>query len=297
MAGFAGLFSLAQLPALISALNEDDRSELAPFAGFATSIAIGLAVSGLLWLVGRRDRSQIFRRETIAVAGLSWFLAGAIGAVPFWVSGLLSPVDAYFEAVSGLTTCGATSLGSGGNLEIEAVPPSLLLWRAMLQWIGGAGIVLLFVALLPAVGVSAKNLLSSESIGVATESYQPRARAKARTTTSTASASGVGRSSHISTFLISSKSRHISDKAPARANATSMDVAATLSTDNVGESRSDRKACRQPSRSPRRALARKAMVYVAQSGGAHVLGSRSARSNNLSAALNFALRSLATGAS
>ena len=124
-----------------------------------------------------------------------------------------------------------------------------------------------------------------------------RARAKALTTTSTASASGVGRSSHISTLRMSSRRRHISDSAPARANATSMDVAATLSTDNVGESRSDRKACRQPSRSPRRALARRAMVYVAQSGGAHVLGSRSARSNNLSAALNFALRSLATGAS
>jgi trk system potassium uptake protein TrkH len=180
MAGFAGLFSLAQLPALISALNEDNRSELTPFAGFAASLAVGLGVSGALWLVGRRDRSQIFRRETIAVAGLAWFLAGAIGAIPFWVSGLLAPVDAFFEALSGLTTCGATVLGSGGNPDIELVPPSLLLWRAMLQWIGGAGIVLVFVAVLPAVGFSAKNLLSSESIGVATESYQPRARAKAR---------------------------------------------------------------------------------------------------------------------
>merc|ERR1719407_291783 len=62
-------------------------------------------------------------------------------------------------------------------------------------------------------------------------------------------------------------------------------------------SRNERKACRQPSRSPRWALARKAMVYVAQSGGAQVLGSRSARSNNRSAARSFALRSLATGAS
>ncbi|MEC8653394.1 MAG: TrkH family potassium uptake protein [Planctomycetota bacterium] len=180
IARFAGLFSLAQMPALLVALGEGSAGELATASGFGTSLIAGLAVAAALSLIGRRDRGQIFRRETIAVAGLSWFLAGAIGAVPFWASGLLAPVDAFFEAMSGLTTCGATVLGSGGNLEIEAVPQSLLLWRAMLQWIGGAGIVLIFVALLPAVGVSAKNLLSSESVGVATDSYQPRAVEKAR---------------------------------------------------------------------------------------------------------------------
>lgn len=180
IARFAGLFSLAQAPALVVALSEERAAPLSPTTGFVTSLAAGLAAATLLSLIGRRDRSQIFRRETIAVAGLSWFLAGIIGAVPFWASGLLTPVDAIFEAMSGLTTCGATVLGSGGNLDIEAVPQSLLLWRAMLQWIGGAGIVLIFVALLPAVGVSAKNLLSSESVGVATESYQPRAVEKAR---------------------------------------------------------------------------------------------------------------------
>ncbi|MCK5940619.1 MAG: TrkH family potassium uptake protein [Planctomycetes bacterium] len=181
MAGFAGLFSLAQLPPLVSALTEDNRSALAPIAGFASSIVVGLVVAGLLWLAGRRDRTQIFRKETIAVAGLSWFLAGMIGAIPFWVSGLLdNPIDAFFEAMSGLTTCGATVLGSGGNIDIDQVAPSLLLWRSMLQWIGGIGIVLVFVALLPAVGVSAKNLLSSESVGVATDSYLPRAVEKAR---------------------------------------------------------------------------------------------------------------------
>jgi len=180
MAGFAGLFSLAQLPALVSALTEDNHSDLSPVTGFATSLVVGLAVAGTLRLLGQRDRTQIFRKETIAVAGLSWFLAGMIGAIPFWVSGLLGPIDAFFEAMSGLTTCGATVLGSGENMDIELVQPSLLLWRSMLQWIGGAGIVLLFVALLPAMGVSAKNLLSSESVGVATETYQPRAVEKAR---------------------------------------------------------------------------------------------------------------------
>ena len=180
MAGFARLFSLAQLPALGMALWEDERVGLSPVMGFTAGLVGGLGASFALSAIGRRDRTQIFRKETIAVTGLSWFLAGLIGAVPFWVSGLLGPVDSFFEAMSGLTTCGATVLGSGGNLDIEATPSSLLLWRAMLQWIGGAGIVLIFVALLPAVGVSAKNLLSSESVGVATDSYQPRAVEKAR---------------------------------------------------------------------------------------------------------------------
>lgn len=180
MAGFAGFFTLAQLPPLVSAFTENNQSSLAPCTGFAVSMAIGFVVAAVLWLIGRRDTTQVFRKETIAVAGLSWFLAGHLGAVPFLVSGLLSdPVDAFFEAMSGLTTCGATVLGPP-NMDIADVPPSLLLWRAMLQWIGGIGIVLVFVALLPAMGITAKNLLSSESVGVATESYQPRAVEKAR---------------------------------------------------------------------------------------------------------------------
>jgi trk system potassium uptake protein len=181
MAGFVGVFTLTQLPAFISALTEAAHPSLSPSTGFGVSIAVGSVVTILLWLCGRRDRTQIFRKETIAVAGLSYFLAGMMGAIPFFASGLLSnPADAYFEAMSGLTTCGATVLGSGGNMDIEEVAPSLLVWRAMLQWIGGIGIVLVFVALLPSMGVNAKNLLSSESVGVATESYQPRAIEKAR---------------------------------------------------------------------------------------------------------------------
>lgn len=180
MAGFAGFFTLAQLPPLVSAFTEDTQSSVSPCTGFVASMAIGFVIAGLLWWIGKRDTTQVFRKETIAVAGLSWFLAGLLGAVPFLVSGLLSnPIDAFFEAMSGLTTCGATVLGAP-NMEIHDVAPSLLLWRSMLQWIGGIGIVLVFVALLPAMGVTAKNLLSSESVGVATDSYQPRAIEKAR---------------------------------------------------------------------------------------------------------------------
>lgn len=181
MAGFAGLFTAAQVPALVYALLEPASPRFQPIAGFGSSIVIGAAVAALLWRWGRSDRGQVYRKEAIAVAGLSWFLAGLLGAIPFQWSGLLPhAVDAAFETISGLTTTGASVLSSGANPDIPDTPGSLLLWRAMLQWIGGIGIVLVFVALLPAMGVTGKNLLSGESVSVGTEAYQPRATEKAR---------------------------------------------------------------------------------------------------------------------
>lgn len=182
MAGIATFFTLAQLPPLLMALREEPAGAVDSRAGFLASMVLGTLVTTLLFVGGRRAKGQIYRKEAIAIAGLSWFLASMLGAIPFQWSGLLrDPIDAVFETASGLTTCGATVLGSGPNRPIVDTPASLLLWRAMTQWIGGIGIVLVFVSLLPAMGVTAKNLLASESVGVGTDSYQPRAVAKART--------------------------------------------------------------------------------------------------------------------
>ncbi|MBM3973039.1 MAG: TrkH family potassium uptake protein [Planctomycetes bacterium] len=181
LAGFATFFTIAQLPPLVVALQEPNDGRFATAAGFLASIALGAVVALLLRLGSRGDHGAIFRKEAIAVAGLSWVLAGLLGAVPFQWSGLLpSAADAVFETVSGLTTTGASVLGTGANPPVLEAPPSLLLWRALLQWIGGIGIILVFVALLPAMGVTGKNLLTSESVGVATQSFQPRAIEKAR---------------------------------------------------------------------------------------------------------------------
>lgn len=181
MAGFAAFFTLAQLPPFVLALVEVNGSHTTAVGGFLASILIGALVAWLLWRAGRGERGQVFRKEAIAVAGLSWLLAGVLGAIPFQWSGLLpDPIDAIFETVSGLTTTGASVLGSGPNPPIPDTLPSLLLWRALLQWIGGIGIILVFVALLPAMGITGKNLLTSESVGVSTETYQPRALEKAR---------------------------------------------------------------------------------------------------------------------
>lgn len=181
LAGIAAFLTLAQLPPLVMALTEAATPGTSAIGGFVASMLVGSTVAGLLWLAGRGKHEQVYRKEAIAVAGLSWILAGLLGAVPLQWSGVIQdPIDAVFETVSGLTTCGATVLASGDNPSIESVPPSLLLWRSMLQWIGGLGIVLVFAALLPAMGVTSKNLLTSETVGVGTDTYQPRVLDKAR---------------------------------------------------------------------------------------------------------------------
>ncbi|MCA8963470.1 MAG: TrkH family potassium uptake protein [Planctomycetes bacterium] len=180
LAGFVAFFSVVQLVPLALALREESAEAVSSQQGFFAGIVTGAAVAAVLFALGRRARGELFRRETLLIAGVAWLAAGVIGAVPFFGSGLLrDPADALFESVSGLTTCGGTVLGCAGNPAPEATPPSLLLWRAMLQWLGGIGIVLAFVALMPSMGRAGKNLLMAESVGVSSEGYQPRIRTRA----------------------------------------------------------------------------------------------------------------------
>lgn len=183
LAGFATFFSFAQLVPLAHALlAEDDHApQLIPAAGFAASIAVGSTTAMLLWLAGRGPRSPLFRLDGIAVVGLAWVLACALGAIPFvWSGAIPGAIDAVFETVSGLTTTGASVLGSGGNFTVEEMPASILLWRSLLQWMGGIGIVLVFVTLLPAMGVTGKSLIASEQIQLGSDGFQPRVLLQAR---------------------------------------------------------------------------------------------------------------------
>lgn len=183
LSGFALFFSLLQCVFLVVALCEGEVPVgISPVAGFAGGAGIGLLTALLLWMAGRRAQPDFFRKESLAVVGFAWLLAGALGAIPFYWSGTLaSGADALFEAVSGLTTTGATVVGGGENLyTIEELPVSIQLWRCGLQWMGGLGIILVFIVLLPAMGVTGKNLLSSEQVGVSDEFRTPRMREQAR---------------------------------------------------------------------------------------------------------------------
>jgi trk system potassium uptake protein TrkH len=174
LAGFVGFFTVAELFPWALSLTEDGAGGVRATAGFSAGIVLGVVAAVLLWSAGRRAPAGFYRRETLCVAVVAWVLASVLGAVPFQWSGLLPDgTDALFESVSGLTTCGGTVLGTNGNPTPENTPASLLLWRALLQWLGGIGIVLVFVSLLPA-GTASKHLLMAESVGVGTEGYQPR---------------------------------------------------------------------------------------------------------------------------
>ncbi len=112
-----------------------------------------------------------FRREGLAVVGLVWLVASVIGGLPFLFSGVLtSPVDALFEAASGFTTTGSTVMSGEG---IDSMPKAIAFWRSFTHWLGGFGIVMVFVVLFPTGG---RSLFRSEIPGIAREAGHHRVR-------------------------------------------------------------------------------------------------------------------------
>jgi trk system potassium uptake protein TrkH len=131
------------------------RHNFALAKSFGIALAIG---SGLIWF-GRGTGRDILRKEAIAIVGLGWLLCTVVGAFPYlFNSPALDPAAAFFESASGFTTTGSTAIA---NLDIY--PQSILLWRATTQWLGGMGILVLFVALLSSLGVGSKALFRHES--------------------------------------------------------------------------------------------------------------------------------------
>jgi trk system potassium uptake protein TrkH len=166
---FVGLSML--LPAGIALLYEEWGS----LASFGWSIGATVAVGvGLRWL-GRGDLGTIYRREALVVVAIGWTSLGIFGALPYLLDGTFSsPVDAYFEATSGFTTTGATVLD---NIDGSGSPSHAIhFWRCFTHWLGGMGIVVLFVAIFPQMGVGGKLLYKSEVPGPITEGLRPKIR-------------------------------------------------------------------------------------------------------------------------
>lgn len=138
------------------------------------ALLVGAAVTGIigvaLYLYGRRFASALTRREAVLAVVLVWAMAGVFGAVPFLLGAGMTPVDALFESVSGFSTTGATVIPGAEH----TLSPALLLWRSLTQWLGGMGIVVLFVAVFPSVGAGAKHMFKGEVPGATTEGLKPR---------------------------------------------------------------------------------------------------------------------------
>jgi trk system potassium uptake protein TrkH len=141
-------------------------------AGELVLSAIIVSTLGLgAFLYGRRFVSErISRREALLSVSLIWISAGVCGAIPFMLGAQMSAADSFFEAVSGLTTTGATVIT---DIEGRLSRP-LLLWRSLIQWLGGMGIVVLFVAVFPSLGAGGKHLFRGEVPGTTAEGLRPR---------------------------------------------------------------------------------------------------------------------------
>ncbi|CAN5646462.1 TrkH family potassium uptake protein [soil metagenome] len=141
------------VPTLYALLTRDGNA-----VAFAVPSLATLAAGAAVFFLTRSERPSVSGRDVFLIVVLGWVGVATAGSVPFVLSGLMGPVDAFFESMAGFTTTGASTIGVP-----EEVPPSILLWRSLSQWAGGIGIVLLFVAVAPLVGFGAAQLVSAET--------------------------------------------------------------------------------------------------------------------------------------
>lgn len=183
---------------------------------FVATLAVCLFIAFCCYQYGKKSSGNLYRRESIIIVVIVWFLSAALAAFPFVVSGTLpNPFQAFFEVSSGISTTGSTVMfpknydsNTGAEIPykqvvkgvvdteyvyygtitpvrdpatnevkfegIEAVGKALLFWRSFTQWLGGMGFIVLFVAVLPSIGIGTKQLFFSEVAGPIKESFTPR---------------------------------------------------------------------------------------------------------------------------
>lgn len=143
---------------------------------FLITAAIALALGLLLVWLFRPDSQNYYAKEGFVITALAWLVLSAVGALPFVLSGQIpSYVDAFFETVSGFTTTGASIL-----TDVEAMSRSLLFWRSFTHWVGGMGILVLLVAVLPTVSGRSIHVLRAEMPGPTMGKLLPKLRDTAK---------------------------------------------------------------------------------------------------------------------
>lgn len=143
---------------------------------YVWTLLILLGAGALLLYLGRGAKKGVSRKDSYVVVTLCWLIFPAFAALPFYFSGYMSSMtDAFFEAVSGFTTTGASVIDN-----LEEYPPSLLFWRSLTQWIGGLGIVFFTVAVMPVFGKGNMPLLAAESVGPIRTKLHPQVAVTSR---------------------------------------------------------------------------------------------------------------------
>ncbi|NNE69391.1 MAG: TrkH family potassium uptake protein [Rhodothermales bacterium] len=177
----AALLVFAGVAMVLPALVGFYYAEPAAWSFLGTAVATTV-LGGAVWARwGRGEVDSLRVREGFAIVALAWVVISLSGAFPFVLSGALgSYTDAFFETMSGFTTTGATIFGGAGNPDIESLPNSILFWRSLTHWMGGMGIIVLTLAILPILGVGGMQLFKAEVPGPSADKLTPRVRETAR---------------------------------------------------------------------------------------------------------------------
>ena len=163
--------ALLMLPAATSAIY----GEWSVLGAFLITAAL-CVVFGLLLRLAKPTSKVFYMREGFATTALSWIVISIMGAVPFVLTGCVpDPIDALFETVSGFTTTGASILPA-----VEGLPRGILLWRSFTHWIGGMGVLVFLLTLLPLTGGSHVNLMKAESPGPQVDKLVPKVQSTAK---------------------------------------------------------------------------------------------------------------------
>lgn len=152
------IFSFAMVPPIFVSLIFDDGAAFP----FITAFAAILAVGSIMWVPVRNFKREMRLRDGFIVVAMFWLVLGSSGSVPLIISEtpVMSITDAVFESISGLTTTGATVITG-----LDELPKSILFYRQQLQWLGGMGIIVLAVAVLPMLGIGGMQLYRAETPG------------------------------------------------------------------------------------------------------------------------------------
>ena len=168
------------VPALIAwGYNEPD------LVGHLQSMGICMGIGIPVWLFTRKSRS-LNNKDGFAIVTLAWLLVALAGAMPFYLSGAIPNfTDAWFESMSGVTTTGATIIGNPNTLPhlpngIESLNHGVLYWRSFIQWIGGMGIIVFTIAILPLLGAGSVQLFKAEVPGPVADKIRPRVKETAK---------------------------------------------------------------------------------------------------------------------
>lgn len=161
------IIGLSMIPSLIVAFIYGESKAA---ISFIASIGIAVLISLPLSYISRKADLRLFMRDGFLIVTMTWIISGLIGALPFIVSGSITdPFKAFFEACSGFSTTGSSIIDN-----VEILPKSILFWRSFTHWIGGMGIVVFAIALLPSLGLNGQTIAGVETPGPTLDKISPK---------------------------------------------------------------------------------------------------------------------------